>query len=138
MSLFNNLKSTHQENNFSHLGLLILRIVLGSFMMRHGFGKMEHFSEIAPDFYSFLGLGGKISLGLVIFSEFFCSIFLILGLFTRIAVIPLIITMIVIIFIIHADDPIGKKELAYLYFGGYITLLLKGSGKFSVDYLMNR
>jgi uncharacterized membrane protein YphA (DoxX/SURF4 family) len=46
--------------------------------------------------------------------------------------------MLVAVFIIHADDEIGDKELAIIYLGAYITLLLKGGGKFSVDYFISK
>jgi putative oxidoreductase len=132
------LLSVSQENNFSHLGLLVLRLVIGLLMMRHGFSKMENYSEYAPKFYDFLGLGTSFSLSVVIFAEFFCSIFLVVGLFTRFVSIPLLITMLVAVFIIHADDEIGDKEVAIIYLGAYITLLLKGGGKFSVDYFISK
>ena len=45
---------------------------------------------------------------------------LIIGLFTRQAVIPLIITMLVAIFVIHGDDPFKDKEMAILYLIPYI------------------
>jgi len=138
MKFLKSLLSVSQENNFSHLGLLILRLTFGLLMMRHGFNKMENYSEYAPQFYNFMGLGTSFSLQLTIFAEFFCSLFLIVGLFTRFVTIPLLITMIVAVFIVHANDEIGDKELAIIYLGGYLALLFKGGGKFSVDYFISK
>ncbi|HAI84842.1 MAG TPA: DoxX family protein, partial [Chitinophagaceae bacterium] len=77
-----------------NVALLSLRLVFGIVMMvDHGIPKMMKFADLQSKFYDFLGLGGKWSLMLVIFSEVFCSLFLALGLFTRFALIPLIITM---------------------------------------------
>jgi putative oxidoreductase len=44
--------------------------------------------------------------------------------------------MAVAAFIVHGGDPWGEKELAYIYLAGYLTLLLTGPGKFSVDALI--
>ena len=56
-----------------------------------------------------------------------------LGALTRLAVIPLIITMMVAVFLIHGDDPWAKKELAAFFLGIYAALLLTGAGRYSVD-----
>lgn len=87
------------------------------------------------DFYNFLGLGDELSLLLIIFAEFFCSILLILGIATRAVVIPLIIGMLVIICMVHGDDPFRDKEHGLLFLVPYIVLFITGPGKYSLDYL---
>jgi putative oxidoreductase len=84
-----------------NLSMLILRLGLGVLMIPHGYDKLVHFANYKKDFMNFLGLGSTISLALIVFSEFFCSIFLIMGLFTRITVIPMIIGLCVVIFKAH-------------------------------------
>ena len=49
----------------------------GLLMLTHGYDKVIHFSEKASNFFDLFGLGGEITLGLVIFSEVFCSFLLI-------------------------------------------------------------
>ncbi|MBK7434575.1 MAG: DoxX family protein [Chitinophagaceae bacterium] len=78
--------------------MLLLRLGVGIMMMEHGYQKLVHFGEYQQKFMNFLGLGSTFSLALVVFAEFFCSLFLILGLFTRLAAIPLIVVCCVIIF----------------------------------------
>ena len=76
---------------------------------------------------------------MAIFAEVLCSIFVILGLGTRIAVIPLIITMLVAVLLVHANDPFGKKELGLMYLTIYMFLIVLGSGKYSLDeWLLRR
>ncbi len=116
-------------------GLLVLRIGIASLMLfGHGFEKLVNFSEKAVNFPDPLGVGSVTSLTLTVFAEFFCSIAIMFGFFTRYAAIPLIIMMLVAIFIIHGDDPWSKKELAALYIVPYVTLLFSGSGRYSVDF----
>lgn len=117
------------------IGLLVLRIGIASLMLfGHGFEKLVNFSEKAVSFPDPLGFGSSVSLALTIFAEFFCSIAILFGFFTRYATIPLIITMLVAILVIHGDNPWDKKEIAFLYLVPYLTLLFSGSGRYSVDF----
>lgn len=114
--------------------LLILRLVAGGFMLTHGIGKFEKlFSGEPIMFPDPIGIGATASLALVVFAEVFCSIFLIIGLATRLSAIPLIITMLVAAFIAHASDGFGKQELPLLYIVIYIVLVVSGSGKIAID-----
>ncbi len=119
------------------VGLLVLRLALGLFMAGlHGWGKLTKVANGEMGFADPLGIGQAPSLVLATFAEFACSILLVLGLFTRLACIPLIVTMAVAAFIVHGGDPWGDKELAYIYLAGYIAILFTGPGKFSVDALI--
>lgn len=120
----------------SSLGLLILRLGVGGFMLWfHGMPKLLNFSEKAATFPDPLGVGNSLSLGLAVFAEFFCSILLIWGILTRLAAIPLFATMITAAFIIHGEDPWNKKEFALLYAIPFLTLVFTGGGMFSIDHL---
>lgn len=115
-------------------GLLMMRILASMMMMfGHGFDKLVNFSEYASKFADPFGLGPALSLGLAVFAEFFCSIAVMFGFMTRYSVIPLIITMLTAAFIIHSDDPWGKKEFALVYMIPFLTLLFTGAGRYSVD-----
>ena len=119
-----------------NLAALILRVGFGALMIPyHGYAKLIEFNERKDDFFDFFGLGGTISLSMAVFAEFFCSILLVLGLFTRLATIPLLVTMLVVLSI-HNWEIFGKYELATAFFVSYIAILLLGPGKFSLDYLL--
>ncbi len=121
--------------NSINFGLLLLRIMAGAFMLSHGMGKFAKlFSEEPILFADPIGVGATASLVLVVFAEVFCSLFLIIGFATKLASIPLIITMLVAAFITHADDGFGKQELPLLYTGIYLVFVIAGAGKFSVDH----
>ena len=130
--------STKYSATAFNISILLLRLGLGLLMIPHGYDKLKHFSTYKKDFMSFLGIGGTLSLALVVFSEFFCSMFLMIGLFTRLAVIPLIIQMCVVIFKAHHADIFGDGEHGSLYLVGYIVILLCGPGKASVDGIMGK
>ena len=118
--------------------VFVLRITVGALMLSHGYSKLVHFADMQPKFINFLGLGSTASLSMVIFAEFFCSVFLILGLFTRLACIPLIIAMGVALWKAHHFEVFGDGEKVTLYLGAYVLLLLVGPGKASLDSMMGK
>jgi len=131
--------TTRRQQMLTSAGLLVLRVGLGAMMLlRHGGPKLLGFTEKAQTFSDPLGVGPTASLGLAIFAEFLCSLLLIFGAATRLAAIPLTITMLVAAFIIHADDPFPKQEFPLLYAFGFIALILTGAGDYSVDAVVAR
>lgn len=122
------------SDNSLSFAALVLRIGAGSLMLvNHGLDKLMHFAEKASRFADPFGIGTTTSLSMVLFAEFFCAVFIILGLFTRLACIPLIIAMSVALFYAHNGDFFGKGEMAALYLTCFITLLFTGPGKVSLD-----
>ncbi len=121
-----------------NFAMLILRVGLGILMLNHGYSKLIHFSQMKGTFINFIGLGSTLSLSLDIFAEFFCSIFLILGLFTRLAIIPILIAMSVALFKAHHGELFGAGERAAIYLTCTITILFCGPGKISVDGMIGK
>jgi putative oxidoreductase len=118
-------------------GLLILRLSC-ALMALHGWSKFTDFYEDSADWPDPLHVGPVVSKALTVFAELFCTLFLVLGLFTRVAIIPLIVCMLVIVFVIHAEDSFGDREHPLLYLLSYITLMLTGPGRFSLDQLFRK
>lgn len=102
-------------------------------MLLHGIGKLYDWLGGQTDFFDPFGIGGQTSLGLVVFAEFFCSLLVIIGLYTRLALIPLIITLAVAFFMFHAKDELMDKELPLVYLLNSLVLLLTGPGSYSLD-----
>ncbi len=120
--------------------LLLLRVGFSAFMIfGHGYPKVQKLLASGDiKFASVMGLSPMVSLSLAVFAEFFCSVLLILGLLTRFATIPLIITMLVAVFVVHGADPFGDKEMGLHYLVAYIVLLFAGPGRYSVDASLHR
>ena len=119
--------------------LLLVRIIVAFSMITHGLPKLERIlSEEPVQFANVFGMSPSASIMLAMLAEFGCSLLVLIGLGTRLAVIPLMITMMVVAFHIHIDDPFTKKELPLLYLAAYTSLLVLGSGKYSVDYLLSK
>jgi len=117
------------------IALLLLRLCFGGLMfINHGIPKVARLNaEGGIKFADPLGMGPEISLWLALFAELGCAALVVLGLFTRLATVPLIITMAVAAFIVHGDDPFKEMEGALLFLIPYIALLLMGPGYYSAD-----
>lgn len=136
------------------IGLLILRLAMGLYMITHGWSKLKLLT--AGDFDSFadpIGLGSGASLVLIVFAEVACASLVAAGLLTRIAAVPVVIAMAVAALVVHAGDPWtmgggaalykagdaeswASKEPALLFLSGYLTLVFTGPGRFSLDLLI--
>lgn len=132
------ISNVHTSPSAMNWGLLLFRVSLGALMIvNHGWMKIVNYETLKIDFMSFLGLGSEFSLILAITAEILCSILLIFGLYTRLALIPLIITMFVAMSV-HGGEIFGKAEMSFLYFIGFVFLLISGPGENSIDARMNK
>lgn len=128
-----------RKDVLNDVGLLLMRLVFGGTMLLgHGYGKFVNYAKVSANFPDPLGLGGATTMALAIFAEFFCAILVVLGLATRLAAIPLILTMASAFFIFHSADAFKDKELALLFLTAFSTLFLTGAGRFSIDGIFRR
>lgn len=127
----------NKASNATHAALLLARVGIAALMLTHGLPKMGLlFSDAAIQFPAVMGMSPQLSLAMTVFAEVLCSVLILTGFATRLAVIPLAITMLVAVVLIHAADPFSAKEPALHYLLVYVILLFTGSGKFSIDYLL--
>lgn len=133
------LLTTEVKQTQLDVALLALRIGIAAMMLVHGLPKLQMlFSGDVSQFPSVLGMGSGLSLTLATLAEVVCSLLILFGLGTRLASIPLLITMLVAVLIVHATDPFAAQELGLLYLLGYVVLLLLGGGRFSLDAMLTK
>ena len=122
---------------WSDASLLATRLVFGlSMAFAHGQGKV-------PPSDGFIGLVESLGFPAPAFfawaaglSEYIGGIFIALGLLTRVSGFFLLQTMLVAVFVMHADDPFKKMEMGLLYATVSLTLMATGAGRFSLDRLL--
>ena len=114
--------------------LLIARLSLGGMMLTHGWPKLVNYSERSSSFPDPLGIGNELSLISTLLAEFVCALLLMVGLASRLALIPLMFAMFVAGFIHHFDDPFSSKEKALLFLVAFLVLFVTGPGKYSADH----
>ncbi len=130
-------KSDSDSAAFSAI-LLWARIVFGFLFMSHGIAKWIMFKDIAETFPDPIGMGSEVSFWLVLFAEILCSFGFMLGALFRLCLIPMIFTMCIAVFVIHAGDPLVKVEPAIMYLTIFILMYIIGPGKFSIDNILSR
>ena len=131
--------NANTHSTATDIALLMARTGIAILMLTHGIPKLLMLISGAPiQFPSVMGLSAELSLTLAVFAEVICSIFLLAGFATRLAAIPLAVTMIVAAFLVHAADPFARQEPALQYLLVYMILLFAGSGKYSIDYLIQK
>ncbi|WP_340153050.1 DoxX family protein [uncultured Marivirga sp.] len=123
---------------FKNTSLLILRLAGGLMMLTHGYPK---FMKLLSGDFSFadpIGLGEEVSLFATVFAEFICSILVVLGLYTRLASVPVLFTMLIAALVVHGGDPFGKQELGLLYAAVFSVTALNGGGNYSLDKIIRK
>lgn len=132
-------KAVPENCKVHELSMFIPRVFFGlSMAFSHGLGKVP-----PPDML----VSGVESMGLpmpIVFawlaglSEFAGGILLALGLLTRPAALFLSFTMAVAGLLVHMKDPFKVKEMALLYLTVFVMFAIRGSGRWSIDYLISR
>lgn len=138
--------STSYSSAAFNIALLLLRVCFGGYMMWVGYQKLIHFEQMSPFFKGYLGLPPKVALGLLVFAEFFCAALVIIGLFTRLATIPLLISGFIAFFQAHHgqlfQDPCnnGQEMMTGIipYLVAWLVILLVGPGKASIDGMASK
>ena len=130
-------KVDHHSTNVD-LAVLILRVSIAVLMLVHGLPKMLMLLSGEPVQFPALVGSPEVSLALAVFAEVVCSLLILVGLGTRLATIPLIITMLVAVLYVHGADPFTKQEMGLHYLFAYLVLLITGSGKFSLDQVVTK
>lgn len=120
--------------------ILILRLVAGGFMLYgHGWSKFQTLMAGGTnEFVNFLGLGASTTFMLVVLAEFLCAILLLVGFMTRLALVPLMITMAYAGFVYHQADGYGAQEKPWLFLAVFVALFLLGPGKHSLDRIIGK
>ncbi|TVQ64152.1 MAG: DoxX family protein [Phycisphaerales bacterium] len=135
--------SVRSNDLLASTGLLILRVGFGAYMISHGWGKLQRLT--GGEFEGFpdpLGIGSTASLIGAVGAEVFCALLVLIGFATRAAAVPVVFTMAVAAFIIHANDPWtmggdgGSKEPALLFLFAFLTLICTGPGRLSIDAVL--
>jgi putative oxidoreductase len=118
----------------------LTRLTLGFIFIQSGWGKLTHLDKVVQ-FFTQLGIPAPtLQAPFVAGVEFICGLLMLLGLFTRLAAIPLIGTMVVAI--LTAKLPEVKDFSDFLTLSEYLLILLlvwmaiKGAGSVSLDALL--
>ena len=132
------MKRLLSSNPFSpDFAAFLMRLIVGGlFCAYHGYDKVVHYHLYLSMTKDIIGIGPQLTYNLIIFAELFCGFLVLIGLLTRVAIIPLFINMSVAFLVVHAHDPFLVKELAFLFWVLCLPVFVLGSGKYSADRLL--
>ncbi len=141
MSSWKNLVGAGFLPSSPRLSLTVLRVVTGATLfLRHGWEKRPtHWAVFMAHFPSILHLPGPVCFLIAFFSDFVCSLLLVIGLGTRWAAAYCFCNIFVAWAFVHhfaffGHSPMaGHGELIVLYLGAMAAIFLGGPGYFSID-----
>lgn len=111
------------------VGLLCMRSAAAVLLMTvHGMPKLLHWSTELQRIEDPFGLGATFSLAFAVFAEVLCPLLLILGVYARLACLPVLAVLAVALLVVHSGWTIEEGQFAWLLtilFGG---LALTGPG----------
>lgn len=131
---------------FTNMARLFMRLFTGVMFMQFGIRQISMFNELAPSFHAVLGMSSETTLLVMILIEIICSTLIILGLFTRFALILPIISMVIaeceLVRIFMMQDGLSFYQwqsvfLPIMFLGVFIFMMLAGPGKVSLDYIIS-
>jgi putative oxidoreductase len=114
--------------------ILILRVGTAFLMIPHGYQKFQKIVNGEFGFADPIGIGETPSLLLTVFAELICSILVLIGLFTRPALLFLIFNMLVVVFVVKMGQGLSEMEMGLLYLIPFVSLFIWGPGRYSFDY----
>ena len=122
---------------------LVARITLGWIFIESGWGKLHNLDNLVAYFRDKLHLpAAQFQAPLAAGTELVCGVLVLIGLFTRLASLPLIVVMTVAILtakrtaITTVSDLFGMEE--YLFIVLLVWLVVSGAGRVSVDRFLVR
>ena len=115
-----------------------LRVFIGFMMLTHGIAKIEQFDTLKSTFPATMGMSSELSLILIILVEVGCSSLVLFGFMTRLAVLPLMFSMIIAAFFTFSPISLSTAELPLLYLGIYTFILLSACFLPAIILLMRK
>jgi putative oxidoreductase len=123
------------------IALLMLRVWGGLLLFsQHGLTKVLHFSQMSGHFPNPIHIGPLPSLLFAVLSDAICSLLVVLGIGTRYAALIVVINLATAFTLVHhmkLSGP-GNGELPLLFCGIFLTLVIAGGGRYSVDAAFSR
>ncbi len=121
---------------------LLVRLFVGYFFFETGLAKVHDLDTMAERFTEWGIPAPAFNAALSTFTELIGGALVVLGLFTRLASIPLVINMVVAVLIVKMKKVTGLNDFVELdeplYALSFLWLFFVGPGKASLDHLLLR
>ncbi|BDU26222.1 MULTISPECIES: DoxX family protein [unclassified Flavobacterium] len=123
--------------SFNNIAFLIFRVLLAIELFRvHGMKKFRVENGQKEHVPNPLHLPEKLNGLVATFSDTVVPFFIMLGLGTRLAILPTIGVTAVGYFVVHQKDSLEVRDIPYMYTLSLLLILALGAGKYSLDYYL--
>jgi putative oxidoreductase len=115
------------------IGLLYLRVAASLLLLIvHGLPKLLNFSDELDSIADPFHLGKTLSVTFAIFAQVVCPSFMMLGIGTRMAAIPILLVTLIAIVFVHPDWTLVQGQFAWMLLIMFGTVAIAGPGKYRV------
>lgn len=116
------------------MGMLLLRAASSlEIAIVHGFKKIGVGVAAAEAIPNPLHLPGEFNNAFAISANIVFPLFVLVGLFTRLATLPTLAVTLTGYFVVHWNDTLLLKDTPFIYSVIFLTILILGPGKYSID-----
>ncbi|MBB4866724.1 putative oxidoreductase [Pseudomonas nitritireducens] len=113
------------------LALLFMRVAAALLLLQvHGLPKLLHWQSELQHIEDPFGLGATPTLALAVFAEVLCPLLLILGVFARLACLPVIAVLLVALVFVHPQWSLEEGQFAWWMLILFSGLALAGPGDY--------
>lgn len=136
-SIFELLLNSDAGSLVNNWALLIFRVLLALELFRvHGLKKFRLENGVKEHVPNPLGLPDKVNGLIATFSDTVVPFLVMLGIGTRLVILPTIGVTAIGYFVVHRYDNIEVRDVPYMYTLSLLFLLVLGAGTISVDHYL--
>lgn len=119
------------------LGLLFFRVAVSvELILVHGLKKLGVGVSTAEVVPNPLHLPEALNQIFATTANVILPLFVIFGVATRLAVLPILAVTLTGYFVVHGSDPLPERDIPFMYSISFLLLLIAGAGKYSVDSIL--
>ncbi|MEM5294092.1 DoxX family protein [Burkholderia sp. JPY481] len=120
-------------SNAADVALLFLRVSASVLLLIvHGLPKVLHIGAQLGAIEDPLHLGSAFTLAFAIFAEVVCPVLMIVGVFTRLAALPILVVTVVALTLVHPDWSLEQAQFAWMLLILFGTVAIGGAGRYRI------
>src|ERR1700722_14387167 len=125
------------RTHMTDIGLLYLRVCSSILVLTiHGLPKVMHYASERNAIEDPFHLGKTLTLGFAIFAELICPLFIVSGIFSRLAALPVIVVIAIALFYVHREWTLQEAQFAWMLLVLFGTIAIAGPGELTVTALL--
>jgi putative oxidoreductase len=138
-SILYKLTRIYPTANYFHLTMFLFRVIVSlELIIVHGLKKVGIGVSEAELIPNPLHLPQHLNEYFAIGVNLIAPVFIIMGLLTRLAIIPVLAVILTDFFVLPWNDALLVNDVPFIYSAIFLLILILGPGKYSIDYFINK